>query len=81
VIDDQDQHSPNHSNNKAIKVYARDAVCSEHAEHPVPDYRANDSQHDIQEYPSPVLFTSLLPVNPAINPNTIQAKIDIIRSP
>src|SRR5579864_840147 len=28
--------------------------------------------------PSPVLFTSLLPMNPAINPNTIQAKIDII---
>src|SRR5579859_4679528 len=29
--------------------------------------------------PSPVLFTSLLPTNPAIKPNTIQAKIDIIR--
>jgi len=50
VIHDQDQHSPNHSNDKAIKVYARDAMCSEHAEHPAPDYRANDSQHNIQEY-------------------------------
>src|SRR5580693_3982833 len=28
--------------------------------------------------PSPVLFTNLLPMNPAINPNTIQAKIDMI---
>src|SRR5580765_2888273 len=56
VIDDQDQHSPNHSNNKAIQVYARDPVCSEHAEHPAPDYRANDTQHDIQEYP----FASLV---------------------
>src|SRR5579859_4429992 len=31
--------------------------------------------------PSPVLLTSLLPINPAIKPNTIHAKIDIIYSP
>src|SRR4029077_14766146 len=28
--------------------------------------------------PSPVLFTSLLPMKPAIKPNTIHARIDII---
>jgi hypothetical protein len=44
-------HSPNHSNNKAIHVYARDSVCSEHAEQPASDYRTHDSQHDVQEYP------------------------------
>src|SRR4030095_10763771 len=31
--------------------------------------------------PSPVLLTSLLPINPAIKPNTIHAKIDILYSP
>src|SRR5439155_23873919 len=31
--------------------------------------------------PSPVLFTSLLPMNPAIKPNTIHARIDILCSP
>jgi hypothetical protein len=51
VIYDQDEHSPNHSNKKAIQVYARNAVGSEHAKDPAPDYRANDSQHDIQEHP------------------------------
>src|SRR5579859_802681 len=31
--------------------------------------------------PSPVLFTSLLPMNPAINPKTIHARIDMHFSP
>src|SRR5262245_48402778 len=31
--------------------------------------------------PSPVLFTSLLPMNPAISPRTIQAMIDMTGSP
>jgi hypothetical protein len=51
VIKNQDEHRPNHSNEQAIQVYTRDAVRSEHAEHPAPNYGANDSQHDIEDYP------------------------------
>src|SRR5690242_5334190 len=56
VIKNQDEHRPNYSDEQAIQVYTGDAVRSEHAEHPAPNYGAHDSQHDIQNHP----FTALV---------------------
>jgi hypothetical protein len=49
VIQNQDENSTNHSDKQAVQVYARDAVGTEHAEQPAPNYRTNDSQHDIKD--------------------------------
>ena len=51
---------------------------SKDVEQPATRKSADHAQQDVEQDASPLLFTILLPMNPAIRPRTIQARNDIV---
>lgn len=77
VIYDQHHYRTDDCHEHAVEIETGDALRPNQAEQETTDDAPNNSQHDIEDQPSPVLLTILLPMKPAIRPKTSQPMIDM----
>jgi hypothetical protein len=49
VVNEEHKDGTEYSDKEAIQIYATDALRSEEAEDPSPDYGSNDSENNVQE--------------------------------